>query len=83
MMIDQRDDRIIIISPIEGTPAYRKGLRAGDVIMSIDSNDTHGMKTSDASKLMRGKAGTLSGWGSREPDWAIQWNLKLSVLRSN
>jgi carboxyl-terminal processing protease len=58
MMIDQRDDRIIIISPIEGTPAYRKGLRAGDVIMSIDSNDTHGMKTSDASKLMRGKAGT-------------------------
>lgn len=58
MMIDQRDERVIIISPIEGTPAYRKGLRAGDVIWEINGNDTRGMKTSDASKLMRGKAGT-------------------------
>jgi carboxyl-terminal processing protease len=58
MMIDQRDDRVLIISPIEGTPAYRRGLRAGDVIWEIDGHDTHEMKTSDASKLMRGKAGT-------------------------
>ncbi len=58
MMIDQRDDRVVIISPIEGTPAYRRGLRAGDIIWSIDGHDTHEMKTSDASKLMRGKAGT-------------------------
>ncbi len=58
MMIDQREDRVVIISPIEGTPAYRRGLRAGDIIWSIDGHDTHEMKTSDASKLMRGKAGT-------------------------
>ena len=58
MMIDQRDDRVIIISPIEGTPAYRRGLRAGDILWEIDGHDTHQMKTTDASKLMRGKAGT-------------------------
>ncbi len=58
MQIDSRDDRILIVAPIEGTPAYRKGLRAGDVIWEIDGNSTEGMKTSDGAKLMRGEAGT-------------------------
>ena len=58
MQIDARDDHIRIIAPIEGTPAYRKGLRAGDVVWEIDSQSTEGMTASDASKLMRGKAGT-------------------------
>jgi len=58
MQIDARDNRIIIVSPIEGTPAYRKGLHAGDIIWEIDGNSTDGMKSSDAAKLMRGKAGT-------------------------
>jgi carboxyl-terminal processing protease len=58
MQIDERDDRIVIISPIEGTPAYRKGLRAGDVITSIDGHDTQGMPSADAVHLMRGEAGT-------------------------
>jgi len=58
MQIDSRDDRIVIISPIEGTPAYRKGLRAGDVIWEINGTPTLDLKTTDASKLMRGTAGT-------------------------
>jgi carboxyl-terminal processing protease len=58
MQIDGRDNRIVIITPIEGTPAYRKGLRAGDVIFEIDGESTLNMSSSDASKLMRGKAGT-------------------------
>lgn len=58
MQIDSRDDRIVIVTPIEGTPAYRKGLRAGDVIMEIDGEDTEGMSTSDGADLMRGPAGT-------------------------
>lgn len=58
MMIDEREGRVIIISPIEGTPAYRKGLHAGDIIMEIDGKSTDNMKTSDASSMMRGQAGT-------------------------
>lgn len=58
MQIDARDNRIIIITPIEGTPAYRKGLRAGDIIHEIDGHSTEGMNSSDASSLMRGTAGT-------------------------
>lgn len=58
MQIDGRENRIVIISPIEGTPAYRKGLRAGDIIWKINDKSTAGMPSSDASKMMRGKAGT-------------------------
>ncbi len=58
MMIDEREGNIIIISPIEGTPAYRKGLHAGDIITEIDGRSTSNMKTSDASGMMRGEAGT-------------------------
>jgi carboxyl-terminal processing protease len=58
MQIDARDDHIRIIAPIEGTPAYRKGLRAGDIVWEIDGEPTEGMTASDASKLMRGPAGT-------------------------
>ncbi len=77
MMIDQKDDGIVIVSPIEGTPAYRKGLRAGDLIISIDGQDTHGMKTSDASKLMRGKAGTSVKLVIRRPGLADQMDFDL------
>lgn len=58
MMIDEREGRVIIVSPIEGTPAYRKGLHAGDIIMEIDGKSTDNMKTSDASSMMRGQVGT-------------------------
>ncbi len=58
MQIDSREGRIVIISPIEGTPAYRRGLRAGDVVWAIDGKDTDGMSTSDAVDLMRGEAGS-------------------------
>ncbi|MCP4568577.1 MAG: S41 family peptidase [FCB group bacterium] len=58
MQIDSRDDHIRIISPIEGTPAYRKGLQAGDVIWEINEQSTLNMNTQEAANLMRGTAGT-------------------------
>ena len=58
MQIDLREDTITIVAPIEGTPAERVGLRAGDRIIAIDGKSTEGMSTEDAAKLMRGRAGT-------------------------
>lgn len=58
MQIDNRDDYIRVITPIEGTPAYRLGLQAGDVIREIDGTSTYKMNTQDAADLMRGPAGT-------------------------
>jgi carboxyl-terminal processing protease len=58
MVIGITNNVITVVSPIEGTPAYRMGLKAGDQIIQIDDKPTQGMTTEDASKLMRGERGT-------------------------
>lgn len=56
--ISMRDNVIVIVSPMEGTPAMRVGLRPGDKIIEIEKKSTQGMSTMDAVKLMRGEPGT-------------------------
>jgi len=52
-------DRILtVISPIEGTPAWRLGLRAGDQIIKIDDESTEGFSSSEAAVRLRGPSGT-------------------------
>ncbi len=55
---DKESDDLIIISPIEGTPAFDAGIKARDKILSIDNISTEGMNIEDAVKLIRGKRGT-------------------------
>ncbi len=47
-----------VISPIEGTPAYRAGIKAGDYIVKIDEQQVQGKSLMEAVKLMRGAVGT-------------------------
>ncbi|MFP4445667.1 MAG: S41 family peptidase [Desulfosudaceae bacterium] len=47
-----------IISPIEGTPAYRAGIQPGDIITKIDGESTEDMELWEAVKKMRGGKGT-------------------------
>jgi len=53
-----RDDTLTIVSPIEGTPAYRQGLQAGDQIIKINGHLTKDMTLMDAIKQLRGDKGT-------------------------
>ena len=55
---DKESDSIIIVSPIEGTPAYEAGIKAKDMILSIDNVSTKGLNIEDAVKLIRGRRGT-------------------------
>ena len=55
---DEKSDLLIIVSPIEDTPAYKAGIQARDKILSIDDIPTKGMNLDDAVKLIRGKSGT-------------------------
>jgi carboxyl-terminal processing protease len=48
-----------VISPIDDTPAYKAGLKAGDLIIRLDDKPVKGLTLSDAVKLMRGKPGEL------------------------
>lgn len=56
--ISIEDGILTVISPIEGTPAYRAGIKAGDKIIKIDGQPTKSMTLMDAVKKIRGKKGT-------------------------
>src|SRR5574341_1663655 len=56
--ITLRDDVLTVVTPIEGTPAYRAGVQPGDRIVKIEGISTKDMQLTDAVKRMRGKPGS-------------------------
>lgn len=57
-VIGERDGNLIIVSPLENSPADKAGLLSNDVIARIDGTDTTGMSVDDAVRLIRGKRGS-------------------------
>ena len=58
LSLDKATKELVVVSPIEGTPASRAGVLPKDVIVTIDSKSTKGMSTQDAVKLIRGPEGS-------------------------
>ena len=56
--IERRDDRITVVSPIEGTPAHEAGLNTGDKIVSVDDTDIKDYALDKAVTLIKGETGT-------------------------
>ena len=56
--ISMRDGVLTVVSPIEETPAFRAGVKAGDKIIKIDDESTLDMTLQDAVSLMRGETGS-------------------------
>ncbi len=56
--ITVREGYPTVISPIEDTPAYRMGIQAGDRIIAIEGEPTHGWSSDDAVGKLRGAPGT-------------------------
>jgi len=56
--VGTEDGFVKVVSPIEDTPAFRAGVKSGDLIIRIDDTPTKGMPLNDAVKLMRGKPKT-------------------------
>ncbi|MDI6782649.1 MAG: S41 family peptidase [bacterium] len=53
-----RDEWLTVESPMEGTPAFRAGIKSGDKIVEIDGKSTEGITTEEAVKKLRGPKGT-------------------------
>jgi carboxyl-terminal processing protease len=56
--ISQEDGLVKVVSPIEGSPAFRAGLKTNDLITKIDDTAVKGLSLSDAVKRMRGEPNT-------------------------
>ncbi|MHB9116716.1 MAG: S41 family peptidase [Burkholderiales bacterium] len=56
--VGMEDGFVKVVSPIEDTPAYRAGIKTGDLIIKLDDIPVKGMALNDAVKRMRGKPNT-------------------------
>lgn len=64
----KKDEPLLVVSPIEDTPAYRAGIKPKDKILSIDNESTLPLTSDQSAKKLKGEAGT---------------KVKLKVLREN
>jgi carboxyl-terminal processing protease len=78
IVISIRNGELTIISPITGTPAFRSGLRAGDVITRIDDASTINMPINDAVSMMRGQPGTTVTLQIRRESWSAERIVRLT-----
>jgi len=55
-----KDNKLVIVAPLEGSPAEAVGIKAGDSIVKIEGVDTTGISLAEAVSKIRGAAGTVS-----------------------
>ncbi|WP_415410753.1 S41 family peptidase [Synechococcus sp. A10-1-5-9] len=81
--LDKDTKEIVVVSPIEGTPASKAGVLPKDVIVSVDGKTTKGMTTDDAVKLIRGKEGSEVTLGLRRKGEVVIVPLKRARIEIN
>ena len=73
--LDQVTNQIVVVSPIEGTPAFLAGIKPKDIIVSIDSKSIEGLSIDSTVKLIRGKKGTKVELGILRDDELLNVSL--------
>src|SRR5438094_895576 len=58
ILVTKRNDQVTVITPLEGTPAARLGIRAGDVISEVEGVSTDDLSLDDVVKRLKGPKGT-------------------------
>lgn len=72
ILVTKRNDQVTVITPLEGTPAARLGIRAGDVISEVEGVATDDLALDDVVKRLKGPKGTtvhikIQRVGMKEP----------------
>ncbi|VTS06298.1 S41 family peptidase [Tuwongella immobilis] len=80
--VDPATGRLVVISPMVGTPAYDAGILAGDLILKIDDTTTEQLRSNEAVKLIQGEPGkeirlTVLHEGSNEP---VEVSMKRAII---
>jgi carboxyl-terminal processing protease len=81
LSVDENTEDIIVVSPIEETPAHRAGILPRDIIVKVDEVDLAGKSLDDAVKLLRGEKGTnVTVYIKRQDNEEL---LKFELVRDN
>ncbi len=58
IQVEQREEGIVVVAPIDGSPAMEAGIRPGDVLLSVDGQEVINRTVDDVVKIIRGPEGT-------------------------
>lgn len=78
---DKDTDEVVVIAPIEETPAFDAGIIAEDVVVAVDGNPTAKMELNDVVNLIRGKRGTKVALTIRRDDKILEFNIVREVIQ--
>ncbi len=59
MTVQNRDNQTVVLSPFVGSPAYKAGIRPGDIIQKVDNKPCEGLTTTEVADLLKGAKGTV------------------------
>jgi carboxyl-terminal processing protease len=85
--LGKKDEQLIVVTPLDGSPAKNAGLKSGDVIVKINGEGTTGMSVDMAVKKIRGEAGTEVALGIGRPEGVVdikitRGDIKLDSVKS-
>ncbi len=78
-----REDNITVIAPLEGTPGAQAGIKAGDIIISVDDVDISEYSLDMAVGLMRGEPSTSVKLGIKRGDKILYFNIVREIIEIN
>ena len=59
MTVQQRENQTVVLAPFVGSPAYKAGIRPGDVIQKVDGKSCDGLTTTEVADMLKGAKGTV------------------------
>jgi carboxyl-terminal processing protease len=82
--VTMEDGLVKVVTPIEDSPAYKAGLKSGDLIMKLDDAQVRGLTLNDAVKKMRGTPGTDITLTvlRKDVDKPLSFTLKRDIIKS-
>jgi len=81
IIISRRNGSVTVISPIAGTPAASRGLRAGDVIAGVAGEETEGLSLDEVVDLVRGPEGTTVVLSIARPGFKDRFDVEIERTR--
>jgi carboxyl-terminal processing protease len=59
MTVQQRENQTVVLAPFVGSPAYKAGIRPGDIIQKVDGKSCDGLTTTEVADMLKGAKGTI------------------------